>query len=408
MGDGTLYLICTILMLPNILGMLIPILMHRNTPPALSYIFSLTLNIGYGLLYGINDYDGEALGFGCAFILTVMISTFCFCDEYFCSTSFHGNRFVYREISKPKLDRNGFIRDMCGNRALPPLIQVYAEAYHFETRVTYTTTRDAQGNVTTQRNVYQEKVVTYSLTKVYKYASWEERGNSIRIKETDIIHAVCPYSVHLDDQAKRELEELRLEMFNIARTRDLFVSVSNTFTVPNLKEIVTGSISKEEPCVISFYQGICGKFFWYFFFFIGYQCAYEAIWCAQGERMRMKLKKYVSGHRNTYRCAYGAEDPTAAMSTFRFDNNSYALDSSLYTGLEQPILTQNMSQQGHTGMQYIPTQPGMQSMPGQQGMPYIPTQPGMQSMPGQQEMPYIPTQPGIQQPLYPDEVNEKK
>ena len=368
---GFPYLAAGVLMFPNVLFQLIPIFRGRNTAAFWSFFFSLVINCGYGFLFG--DYEMHQYGvylLGFAALFTVIPYSYCCC-----STSFQGNHLAMREIFSKQRSRTDFIREMCGNRALPPCISVWCEAYHYRTRVVRT-----KNGTSTRR----EKVVTYRAKRALRYSTWEEKGNSIRMKETDVIHAVCTVHYKLDDSAKSALSDLRHTMYRLALSHDVYASVGNSFFVPGLKESVVGTLNEEKDCVMSFYQTGWGRLFWIIFLVLGYQSAYESIWCQKGERMKLRLKKAISCN-NQYHCTYGNEDGEAARDTFRFESGTVIIDPSIlsnfYRGKEDEELYQPYPE--------VPQQPGMQ--------PYIPNmgpqQPGMQ--PGMQPYPQN-MQPGMQ------------
>ena len=374
-------------MLPNVIFQLIPILRGRNPSAFWSFIFSLTLNCGYGFYFS-NFFiyrDTAYILIGIAATFTIIPYSMCCC-----SASFQSNHLAFREIMSKPLTKNQFIREMCGNRALSPLITVHCEAYHYETRTVHS------GKKTSTR---REKVVTFRSKRALPYQTWEEKGNSIRLKETDVIHAVCVPKYKLDESAKSELSNLRHIMYRLALSHDRYASVSNTFETPGLKESVVGTLSEDKDCVLSWYQTGLGRFFWVIFTIIGYQSAYESIWNQKGERMRLRLKKAISmgGH---YRCRAGQEDEFAAKDTFRFDDVQVVIDPTLLTHFYQgPVISQDLYSP-YPDAPYFPPPPNMGYIPPSQN----PQQPyPQQSYPRQPypQQPY-PQQPYPQQP-YPQQ-----
>jgi hypothetical protein len=428
MEDGIALILAGALMLPNTICQLIPIIKKRNTAPFWSYFWSLCINAGIGLTLGQSTFQVGLGLLGVGFFFTIIPF-----DKCFCSSSFQCNHAACREIFSAPLSRKDFIREMCGNRALPPSIAVHAEAYHYETRTERVRVDDGDGKSHYETRTHQEKVTTWRGTKIFKYRSWEEAGNSIRIKETDIIHASCPVHYKLDGSAREGLRYLRERMYYLALFHDYYASVSNSFDTPGIKDIICGSISESNSSATQFYQGCGGRTLWILCTIIGYQSAFETFWCQKGERMRLRLKKKISGHRNTYRCGFMEEDGEAARSTFRFDGESVVIDTPLLTNFysgppvnpefltdlpedpkhpapecyqvgppmpmqPQPMPMQQMPMQPQPGMQPQPMQ--MQQMPGMQPqqMPMQPQQMPMQPMPGMQPQ-QMPMQPMPMQPM---------
>ena len=336
--EGFPFLAAGILMLPTVLCQLIPVTQGRNTAAFWSYLFSLMMNCGYGFLAAGEKYlEVAQYLLGIPVFCTIIPFSMCCCKE-----SFQSNHLALREIFSKPNSRADFIRKMCGNRALPPYITVWCEAYHYETRVEHVTTTDSQGNKHHETRTHREKVVTYRARRALRYQTWEEKGNSIRMKETDVIHAVCTVHYKLDEYARQDLADLRRRMYRMALSRDYYADVGNTFETPGLYSSVVGSLQESKDCATNFYQGCWGRFFWIIFFIIGYQSAFESFWNKKGERMKLRLKKAISGQRK-YRCDFGAEDGHAAQETFRFDNGPVVIDQSILTGFYAgPALNQEL------------------------------------------------------------------
>lgn len=303
---GFPFLFAGILMLPTIVFQIIPIIRGRNTAPFWSFLFSLMLNCGYGFLFG----EGKLHKIGVYFIFfsaffTIIPYSFCFC-----STSFQGNHLVLREILDDPLSTSDFMNQICDNRAFPPQISVWCEAYHYKTTVV----RNSKGthNRTT-------KVVTFKDMKPFPYTSWEEKGTSINVKDATIIHALCSVSFRFDDSAKEGLNEFKNYMKNLAETHDEFSNVGFSRTVPGLKESLVGTLSEQIGCISSFYQSKMGRLLWFVFCAIGYQSSFESIWCQDGERMKVKLIKAISCG-DKLRCQYDDVDNEAADNTFIFND----------------------------------------------------------------------------------------
>ena len=324
MSEGLAFLAAGLLMLPNTICQLIPICRKRHTAPFLSYLWSLCINAGYGLLFSSETQEIAYILIGIGFFFTIIPFDCCIC-----SSSFQCNHAAAREIFAKPLSRKDFIREMCGNRALPPSISVYAEAYHYETRTETVKVDDGDGKSHYETRTHEEKVTTWTGTKIFKYRSWQEDGNSIRIKETDIVHAACPVHYKLDSSAREGLSYLRERMYFLALCHDYYASVSNSFTTPGIRDIICGSISESSTQTTQFFQGCGGRTLWIFFTILGYQSAFETFWCQKGERMRLRLKKKISGHKGTYRCGFMEEDGEAARNTFRFDGESVVIDTPL-------------------------------------------------------------------------------
>lgn len=311
------YYTIAILMLPTVIFQAIPLILKKNTAPLMSYIVSLVWNIGYGLIIG---GEGGIVQDGIMLIIFAAIMTIFPFDKCFCSSSFHGNHLVFREIFSKPLSRSEFIEEMCRNRALPPCVTVHGEAYHYETRTEVVSDTDSDGHTSYSTRTYTEEVVTFTCSRNYDYQSWQEEGNSIRIKDTDIVHAVVPVKYEVDNSAQNDIDYLRDKVRAICRTRDFYTRVSTRFSTPGIRDSLCANVSTNPSRHQQFYQGTGGRILWFLFTIIGYQSAFESFWNMAGERMRLTLRKKISGRRGTYRCGYGEEDPQAAMTTFRVDS----------------------------------------------------------------------------------------
>ena len=316
-------MVSALFMLPTIIFQLIPIIRKRHTPPFWSYFFSLVLNIGYGLLFSEVTRFFAYFILGYAAFFTIVPFDYCCCK-----TKFNCNHTICRELFSKPLSKSEFLKKMCGNRALPPRVIVRAEAYHYETRTEYIQHTDSQGTWTEKKEV-TEKVTTFEIARDLKYKSWEEGGNSIRMKENDIIHAFCLVNYELDSAANRELKNLRIKLDNIASKYDTYTSVTESYVTPGLRERVCGCISDDIACSAKFWQGCGGRILWILFTIIGYQSSIESFWASTGERMRLRLKKKISCEKSKYRCGFMEEDGEAASSTFRIDRDIVVINQSL-------------------------------------------------------------------------------
>ena len=221
------------------------------------------------------------------------------------------------------------------------MIIVSAKAYHEETRTEYETVTDSDGSTHTEIRTYTDTVVTWRNSQRFQYRSWQEDSNSIRIKETDVVHAVCTVRYHLDESGKELLHNFDKKMYNEALRHDIKASTSRKIQTPNIKHSITGYVCHDEPCETKFYQSCIGRFLWIFFTMIGYQLAYESRWASSGERMHLRLIKRISGTEGKYRCKYNQDDRVAAESTFRIENDVSALNSPLIMSYDTPNMDQS-------------------------------------------------------------------
>ncbi|EAX99807.1 hypothetical protein TVAG_175760 [Trichomonas vaginalis G3] len=378
------------LMVPTILTQMIPLI--RKKPAASPYVYfnSLLINIGYGLLPAITCNQALAyisyacLGIGFFFFIFPF-------DTCCCRSWFDGWHFAAGELCRSKLSRGEFITALCGNRALPPLITVHAEAYHYETRVRHYTTTNSEGETEHHTETYTEKVTTYYNHKAYKYKSWQEDGNQIRIKETDVCHAVCTVHYRFDDKAVKKLNKLRRKMYKEAKRHDLYADVSHSIETPKFRTSITGYLCQEEPCEIKFYQSCIGRFLWFICSLLGYQSVFEYRWTSTGERMHLRLLKNISGHSDKYRCKFYQEDHDAASSTFRTDGGVYSLNDSLLMSFNPQVIDPL----------WLQDLPPIEALPpGQQGQapPPPPPQPQQQGGYPPQQGGYPPQQGGYPPP----------
>ncbi|EAY01955.1 hypothetical protein TVAG_430960 [Trichomonas vaginalis G3] len=326
------------LMIPNIIAEMVPLCRKKAPPSPFVFLNCLILNVGFGFLTSLVTGDEilqitsyTCLGVGVFFLIFPF-------DYCYCKTWFDGWHFAVGEIFNKKLSRQDFIQQMSGNRAIPPEITVTATASHDETRTEFETVTDSDGSTHTETRTYTVTVVTWRDTQAFHYESWQEDSNSIRIKETDVVHAVCTVKYDLDESCKRSLDAFEKTMYDIAKMHDTDVYTSRKMQTPNLKHSITGYICHEEPCETKFYQSCIGRFLWIFFTMIGYQLAYESRWASSGERMRLRLIKRMSSHGLKYRCRYGQDDVVAAESTFRIENEMTALNSPLIMSYETPSM----------------------------------------------------------------------
>lgn len=325
-------------MLPNIIAQMIPLCRKKYSASPYTFFCCCCINVGCGLLvslhkmfydetFGLQISSYVLLGFG-FFFLIFPFDTCC------CKTWFDGPHFAIGEICHRKLSRQDFINAMSSNRALPPSIVVTAEAWYEETRTREVAETDADGDTWYRTETYTETVTTWVGSADFEYLSWQEDSNSIRIKNTDIIHAVCKVRYNLDEGAQKELDKLVVAMDEIASHHDVHHSAGYKQSCPGIRYSVTGFYSHEEPGAITFYQSWYGRLFWSICFILGYQSAYETYWCSSGERMRLNLVKSISCQSGKYRCTYNTEDVVAAETTFRTDEIASTLNSPLLTSCD--------------------------------------------------------------------------
>ena len=308
------FLLSGILMLPNVIFQMIPLFRNRNTSPLWSFINSLIFNCSYGFYFGSNNYYQPSNG-----VILFLIALILTYGSFFnFPTSFENNLFIYKEIMSKQINKEEFIKETCGNRALPPRIKIIVEAFHFERR----------GK---RKHV---KITTYRSKKYLKYYSWEEQGNSIRLNETDLLHSLHKVHYKLDESAKESLNQIRNYLYNLGLSKDKYSKVYTVFQTPGLKEHITGTLSDEKDCILLFYQTFLSRFFWFLFTLIGYQSLYESFWAQKGEKMALSLKKVIS-MQNKYRCFLNNFDHDAAKNTFRTNIGFYPLNDNLFYNIEQ-------------------------------------------------------------------------
>lgn len=301
-----------ILTLPNVIAQLIPLLKRKNTAPLMSYFYSIFLNIGYGLL--IDSFTHKKLRF---IAIIVLVCTWILilvpCALICCPTDFNGNTFVIREMGSNTLKGTRFTDKIARNRAYPPTVIVGASAYHYEKRNEY----DSLLSILVPKRV---KVTTWEGRATFKYASWEEIGNPIRLGKAKIYQCVFEPVISCDESAVEGYSRLVLLMKEEALTHDRYVELSSNNIINGLCDHVCGTNLEEPPFVMKFYQSCFAIFIWAVFVFIGYQSSFESFWCAASERVVMKLKKKISMNPNQYRCGFNQEDVVALQTTFRSED----------------------------------------------------------------------------------------
>jgi hypothetical protein len=174
--SGTLVLI-------NNIPMLIALVMNFNSAPFFTYILTLICNLEAPFIF--IRYEVSIL-IGLLFILFSVIPI----DYFIWKTSFQGNHIIFGESFCGNMDKNTFMNTLRRNRALPPVISVHAEAYHYETRVEHYTITDSQSRTQYHTRTVAVKVVTWTSTRNLNYTSWEEKGNSIRMANVSVFHCI--------------------------------------------------------------------------------------------------------------------------------------------------------------------------------------------------------------------------
>lgn len=330
MNDYDLFLYIGILMLPTCIAQIIPRLKRCNTAPYSAFFFCICCNVGFGFLiyYLIDEQNQEQTLY---LILAIVFLVFGYLPQivpfsiFCCPTSFEGNFLINKEIFGKLENNQDFFNKLSQNRVFAPVITVHCEASHDDHYIT--TTRDSKGRSTTEHR--NREVVTYRNSQIFRYNSWQEGGNPIRVdKGTSLIHCVFTVSFKLDQEAKNALNWLRDYMRRDALNHDRKVRVWTNFEVPGMTKTLCGTTmqnDKDLPCAVTFLSSCFGRFIFLLMTLIGYQSIIDAIWCAQGERLRLKLVKKISMQPKNngnfgLRAGYLENDFEAAENTFHVDN----------------------------------------------------------------------------------------
>lgn len=330
-----------LLTLPTHLAQFIPFLKGKFPPPFALYIFSLMTNFGLSFLIGLVEADIDNFTQFSLYIMLgillyvngVMLSYLnCCCNNQ----DWERPSRIDEEISAGILSQEEFNNQLAQNRAMPPIIQVIARAYHY---VPYTTQyRDANGNLITETRYIP--FYKYYNDAILLYKSWQEDGNPITLEEnTSLIHDKIDYKFIFDDKSLEIINCMRTALYNDAKQHDLYCSVTNNFYIPSMSEVVCGStrpFGGKMPCSSKWIPTCGGKFLIGFLKLLGYHTIIYSLWVSMGQNMKMKLIKNISmmpKEQSGLRCNYNTPDFQAIDNTFRSDNPK--LD------VEQPQYDQN-------------------------------------------------------------------
>ena len=352
-------------MIPTCIAQIIPRLTRKNTAPYFTFFLCVCCNIGIGFLisYFIDDYeiDDNTITLVISIILLVIgylpqIIPFSICC---CSTSFEGNNFLIAKEFFGKFESHkDFLDKLSKNRVFAPVITVFSEASHTET---YTTTStDSNGNTTTHTST--KKVVTYRNRQQFRYNSWQEEGNPIRVwPGTSVIHAVIKVNYRLDGESKRALNWLKKFMYRDARRHDIDVDVSVKFSVPGMSESLCGTTLDDVnnlPCCVNFLRSFFGKIFFILMSLAGYQSIVAGIWCSHGERLRLKLVKRISMRPKNEAGSFGGSDGSGGLRAGYLEKDMVAMQYTFHTdNIEAPILMEplvNYTEQYQQPLNYSP------------------------------------------------------
>ena len=311
---GVLY-ICALLMVPNLIFQWLPLRKGRHSAPIFTFTLSCLMNIGYGcLLYAwmcksANDaivvFGIVLVSVGAAFLLIPF--------DYCCPLN--GNHSVFRQIFWAELSRDAFMRSVANNRASPPVVTVRCEAYHYETRVEHYT-ETVNGKTVHRTRTHEERVTTFRDFRNLEYVSWQEDGNSIRIGDCAIMTCVSKATFDLDKSAREAVQKLIDRMRHIGLQHDRYVDVNTDFSAEHLETLVSGFTSVKIKKYVRFIASGAGKLLWFIFAIIGYQSTFESLWCAESDKMVLKLRKKIS-MKEGLRSGYRQPDTYAVSTTFK-------------------------------------------------------------------------------------------
>ena len=303
-------------MLPNALAQVIALLRRRNGAPSWSFHLSLLMNASYSCFIcfglGCEPYIAYVVCGSLLIGFPVFATILAFVDvsrigwRCCCPKSNQCLHVVMRELHRGVYDREQFLDLIEANRAAPPLLEVIAEAWHWE----------SEPSSEPGRGPHLVKRVTYSRTREFEYVSWEERGHPIHFDDNLFLHGRFRTTFEMDEETESALNNLRETMHHEAMRYDESYDARIVYKAPDVVPMVSATLADKKNCTEKCYGSTCGMIVWFLAWLIGYQSLYECIWSSMGVMMKMTLVKRVSLSHDL-RVERGRPDVLAAERSFR-------------------------------------------------------------------------------------------
>jgi hypothetical protein len=276
------------------------------------------MNIGWAFIWVMFMFDHKPFGFnytaislmGIVVLFTLIPVVRCLRPNWF-----DGNMFAFCEMAQGIQDPTQFRAIVCHNRVSPPVVIVSVVASHTEYYTVTVSHTDSEGHTEYSTETRSREVVTYTNSREFVYTSWEEIGHPIALNVNPILHAIFIPKFVLDSSANSDLADLEARMWNEGRMHDVHVSVTVSRDVPDFTYSAVGSVRGEVPDYMQYMNSRLGIVLWVFMFLLGYQSAYECLWCMSGERMKMRMVKLMSGS-SKLRAEFRRKDEFAAETSF--------------------------------------------------------------------------------------------
>ena len=124
-----------------------------------------------------------------------------------------------------------------------PEIFINIECFHFETRTKVIVHTDANGNLQTRLETYQEKVTSYTNTKMFNFRTWRDVSDrsqvpSIRTKVTRI--KLSKIFTFADEQTNTEFSKIESNLIESNRNRDIHINSYSVLNLNGFKDRIMG------------------------------------------------------------------------------------------------------------------------------------------------------------------------
>lgn len=314
---------------PTHLAQIIPYLKRKSPPPFPIYICSLMVNLAITFLVGLIEAPiltrtAEFVSYLTIgiflYVMGVIFSFFDIC--WCCCKEFNDQEELEDELRAGFDDNETFHDKIARNRSFPPAVYVIGQAYHYETR--YRSYYDSEGRLV--QETYQELIVTYSNRFQLQYKSWQEDGNPIKLTDdASIIHGYIYCTFNFDDESINIINQMRQTAYDDARSHDTYVSVYNSFVVPQKYDKICGTTrtSGKLPCVTKWIPTTGGRCIIGFLKLFGYSTLIYSCWSSTGIYMKMTLVKNISMKekgKGGFRCGFNEMDTDAIKTAFHSSN----------------------------------------------------------------------------------------
>ena len=124
-----------------------------------------------------------------------------------------------------------------------PQIFIIVECYHFETRTRIITYTDANGNLQSRVETYQEKVTSFTDSKMFNFRTWRDVSDrsqvpSTRTKVTRI--KLSKTFTFADQQTYDEFSNVESNFIEANQNRDTYINSYNELNITGFKERIMG------------------------------------------------------------------------------------------------------------------------------------------------------------------------